>query len=374
MRSLHHHHNSREVGSVRSRSSGQITTLITGGAGFVGTNVAGRLLEQGERVIIYDSLARPGVEKNINWLRHRFGDAVEVRLADIRNRYALYEAVQRVQKVFHFAGQVAVTTSLDNPREDFEINMVGTLNLLEAIRQMDSPPSLLFTSTNKVYGQMNDIALQESGSRYEPQDQYIRNHGIGEERSLDFHSPYGCSKGGADQYVVDYARTYGLSTVVFRMSCIYGEHQLGTEDQGWVAHFLIQALKGNPITIYGDGMQVRDVLYVGDLVDAMLLAQQNASNLAGKAFSIGGGAENTLSLIELTGLIEEMGGVYPQVQYADWRIGDQKYYVSNYSAFNKETSWKPKVSVSDGVQRLYRWLQKEYDLRPEGVIARESTL
>ncbi len=350
------------------------TTLITGGAGFIGTNVARRLLEQGERVIIYDSLSRPGVEKNINWLRNQYGNALEVQLADIRNRYALGEAVKRAQKVFHFAAQVAVTTSLDNPREDFEINMVGTINLLEAIRNTPNPPSLLFTSTNKVYGQMNDIGLQKKDTRYEPADHFIRNHGIGEERSLDFHSPYGCSKGGADQYVVDYARTYGLPTVVFRMSCIYGEHQMGTEDQGWVAHFLIQALKGNSITIYGDGMQVRDVLYVGDLVDAMLLAQQHAKHLAGKAFSIGGGAENTLSLIELIRLIEELSGIHPEVHFSDWRMGDQKYYVANTSSFNRETAWQPKVSVRDGVERLYRWLQKEYDLHPSGVLARESVL
>ncbi|MFW5774856.1 MAG: GDP-mannose 4,6-dehydratase [Chitinivibrionales bacterium] len=369
-----HHNKEKSHAKYEKKGGDHKTTLITGGAGFIGTNVAKRLLEQGEHVIIFDNLARVGVEKNINYLRHHYGNAVEVQLADIRNRYALYEAVNRVQKVFHFAAQVAVTTSLDNPREDFEINMGGTLNLLEAIRRMNTPPSLLFTSTNKVYGQMSDIGLQKNSTRYEPSDRFIRDHGIGEERSLDFHSPYGCSKGGADQYVVDYARTYGLPTVVFRMSCIYGEHQMGTEDQGWVAHFLIQALKGNPITIYGDGMQVRDVLYVGDLVNAMLLAQNNAPQLAGRAFSIGGGAENTLSLIELISLIQEVSGAAPEVRFADWRIGDQKYYVANTSSFNRETRWKPIINVREGVRRLYHWLQEEYKLHPSGVLARERAL
>jgi CDP-paratose 2-epimerase len=258
--------------------------------------------------------------------------------------------------VFHFAAQVAVTTSLVDPVHDFDVNAGGTLNLLEAMRALKSPPPLVFTSTNKVYGGLGDVPLVRRGGRYEPRDADVRRHGVSEERPLDFHSPYGCSKGTADQYVIDYARSFGLRTIVFRMSCIYGPHQFGTEDQGWVAHFLIRAIEGDPIVLYGDGMQVRDILFIEDLVDAFLLAQRHMDRHAGTAFNIGGGAANTTSLLELLDLIEELHGERPDVAFQEWRTGDQRYYVSDTRRFQAATGWRPRVGVEAGVARLYEWL------------------
>jgi CDP-paratose 2-epimerase len=267
--------------------------------------------------------------------------------------------------VFHFAAQVAVTTSLYNSMHDFQVNARGTLNLLEAIRSMDDPPPLVFTSTNKVYGGLPDVKLHVRQGRYEPVDETIRQSGIGEWRPLDFHSPYGCSKGAADQYVIDYARTFGLPAAVFRMSCIYGPHQFGTEDQGWVAHFLIRAIQGKPITLYGDGMQVRDVLFVDDLLDAFLLAQANMPAVSGRAFNIGGGPTNTISLIELLEIIRELHGSKPKVQSGAWRPGDQRYYVSDTSRFTGAAGWAPKVGWREGVKRLYEWLRDSGAARPK---------
>ncbi|MGI8508072.1 MAG: NAD-dependent epimerase/dehydratase family protein [Gemmatimonadaceae bacterium] len=332
--------------------------LITGGAGFVGCNVAHRLLSAGTPVLLFDNLSRPGVERNLRWLRDTHGDNVKAEVADVRDRVALGRAAARARQVFHFAAQVAVTTSLVDPREDFEINAGGTLNLLEALRALPEPPPLVFTSTNKVYGGLEDVSLVRRDGRYEPEDLELRQRGISEERALDFHSPYGCSKGTADQYVLDYSRSYGLRTIVFRMSCIYGPRQFGTEDQGWVAHFLIRAIERQPIVLYGDGMQVRDVLFIDDLVDAFLLAQQNMDTQAGRAFNIGGGPERTTSLIELLDLIEEMHGERPKLEREGWRTGDQRYYVSDTQRFQKATGWQPHVGVKTGVARLYRWLME----------------
>jgi CDP-paratose 2-epimerase len=253
---------------------------------------------------------------------------------------------------------VAVTTSLVNPTHDFDVNARGTLNVLEAIRQRTTPPPLVFTSTNKVYGGLTDIALV-NGSRYEPADMSLRAAGISEARPLDFHSPYGCSKGTADQYILDYARTFGLPAVVFRMSCIYGPHQCGTEDQGWVAHFIVQSIEGRPIVIYGDGEQVRDVLFIDDLVDAFLTATTHIDHVHGQAFNIGGGPRNTTSLLELLELIERMHGRRPAVSFEEWRPGDQRYYVSNIGKFHDATGWTPKMSFADGAGCLYRWLLGE---------------
>jgi CDP-paratose 2-epimerase len=329
--------------------------LITGGAGFIGTNLADALARRGRSVILYDNLSRNGVERNLAWLRRQHGERVEAEIADVRDRQRLCEAVRRAGQVFHFAAQVAVTTSLADPAEDFAVNAGGTLNLLEAIRECPSPPPLVFTSTNKVYGGLDDLTFTAAGGRYEP-DEAARG-GIGERRPLDFHSPYGCSKGAADQYVIDYARSYGLQTVVLRMSCIYGPHQCGTEDQGWVAHFLIRALQGQPITLYGDGRQVRDILYVDDLVQAFLLAQARMGEVRGRAFNIGGGPRNTVSLLELLELIEELNGRAPEVAFGPWRTGDQRYYVSDHSSFTEATGWRPQVGTLDGVASLHRWLQ-----------------
>ena len=341
--------------------NGKKPVLITGGAGFIGTNVAHRLLENDQRVILFDNLSRPGVIKNLEWLRQTHGDRVQFVRGDIRDAGAVAEVVRLAGRVFHFAAQVAVTTSLDDPISDFEINARGTLNLLEAIRAMDNPPPLVMTSTNKVYGDLQDVKIGTHGTRYEPEDPALRANGFSEMRGVDFHSPYGCSKGAADQYVLDYARTFKIPAVVFRMSCIYGLHQCGNEDQGWVAHFLIRAIADAPITIYGDGKQVRDILFVDDLVDAFLLAQENMKALSGQAFNIGGGPRNTISLLELLQVIEEVHGKKPQVHFADWRAADQLYYVSDTRKFAEATGWRAWVNVSAGVARLYDWLLENVD-------------
>lgn len=330
--------------------------LVTGGAGFIGTNVADRFLRSGYRVIIYDNLSRPGVERNLAWLERNYGDLVQVEIGDVRNENALRKLVRGVSKVFHFAAQVAVTTSLENPIEDFEVNARGTLNLLEAIRALSTPPQLVYTSSNKVYGDLADIKTVEEGQRYAPADAQMRAFGFSETRPLSFHSPYGCSKGAAGQYVLDYARTFRIPAVVFHMSCIYGLHQFGNEDQGWVAHFLIRSISDLPLTIYGDGKQVRDVLFADDLVDAFLLAHQHMRRLSGQSFNIGGGTANTISLLELLDAIEELQRKRPEVRFADWRSADQRYYVSDIRKFSDATGWQPKVGSREGITRLYRWL------------------
>jgi CDP-paratose 2-epimerase len=333
-------------------------TLITGGAGFVGVNVADRLLTEGKTVMVFDNLSRAGVEQNLAWLQYKHGANVRFVQADIRDKAAVAKAINGAAQIFHFAAQVAVTSSLVDPFYDFEVNAQGTLNLLEAIRNTTHQPPVIFASTNKVYGDLDDLGIIMNGTRYHPENTFFRQHGISEKRSLDFHSPYGCSKGVADQYMLDYSRTFGLKTAVFRMSCIYGPHQFGTEDQGWVAHFLIQALKGKPITLYGDGKQVRDVLFVEDLVDAYLLAMEHIDDISGQAFNIGGGVKNTISLLELCGLIGEIAGQKPDVKFDAWRPSDQKYYVSDFNKFYKRTGWAPQVSIQAGVQRLYNWLRE----------------
>ena len=332
--------------------------LITGGAGFVGVNLADRLLSEGKKVAVLDNLSRAGVEQNLAWLKEKHQHNLQVLITDIRDRAAVTKAVENAEKVFHFAAQVAVTSSLVDPFHDFEVNAQGTLNLLEAIRNAAHQPPVVFASTNKVYGDLDDLGIVMNGTRYHPENTAFRQHGISEKRNLDFHSPYGCTKGVADQYMLDYARTFGLKTVVFRMSCIYGPHQFGTEDQGWVAHFLIQALKNKPISLYGDGKQVRDILFVEDLVDAYLLAMENISNLSGNAFNMGGGVQNTVSLLELCDMIGDIMGKKPVVKFDDWRPSDQKYYVSDFSKFGAVTGWKPQVGTREGVQRLCDWLQE----------------
>jgi CDP-paratose 2-epimerase len=348
----------RAVNSDSERTRDGKPVLIVGGAGFIGTNLAHRLLSTGDRVRLFDNLSRAGVERNLRWLQATHGDQLTVEIADLRNEDALQRAMTGVGRVYHLGAQVAVTTSVDAPTSDFEVNARGTMNVLEAARAQPEPPSLLFTSTNKVYGGLEDLALRLRGDRYEPADEDPRERGVSERRHLEFHSPYGCSKGAADQYVLDYARTYGLQTIVFRMSCIYGPHQFGTEDQGWVAHFLVCALEGRPITIHGDGRQVRDVLFVEDLVDAMVLAQERAGLLSGRAFNIGGGPAHTVSLIELLALIRELHGRTPDLQRAGWRVGDQRWYVSDTRAFEEATGWRQRTDVREGMRRLHEWLRQ----------------
>lgn len=332
--------------------------LITGGAGFIGTNLAERLLSQGQRVLIFDNLSRSGVKTNLAWLRARYPNRLDVQLGDLRDKGQIQEAVRRASAVFHFAAQVAVTTSVADPQYDFAVNAQGTLHLLEAVRHLAPTAPVFFTSTNKVYGDLADIPLAQDNARYEPQDETIRQHGVGEERSLSFHGPYGCSKGVADQYILDYCRTFDLRGVVFRMSCIYGPHQFGNEDQGWVAHFVLRALQGQPITLYGDGKQVRDILFVDDLVDAFLWAHQHIDQVSGEAFNIGGGPENSLSLLELINIIEELQRRTVQLQFGDWRAGDQRYYVSDIRKFTAAAGWRPQVDGITGVHRLFNWLRQ----------------
>jgi CDP-paratose 2-epimerase len=334
--------------------------LITGGCGFIGTNVAHRLLNEGHRVIVFDNLSRAGVSRNLEWLTAVHGGNLEVEIGDVRDAAHLARLMPHVRHVFHFAAQVAVTTSLADPIEDFDVNARGTLNVLEAIRAQATPPSLLFTSTNKVYGDLQQLPLVQAGRRHQPADGNL--DGVGETTPLSFHSPYGCSKGTADQYVLDYARSYAIPAAVFRMSCIYGPHQFGNEDQGWVAHFLIRALEGKRITLYGDGRQVRDILFVDDLVDAFLAAWSSIDTIRGEAFNIGGGPENTVSLVELLDLIGSLGGARVHVDFDDWRVGDQRYYVSDTRRFTAVCGWAPRVGVRTGVEALYHWLRQATDV------------
>ncbi len=330
--------------------------LVTGGAGFIGTNLAAALAADGWTVHIFDLLARPGTETNLGWLERSFPGRVSFVRGDIRDFRAVSEAVRSADVIFHLAAQVAVTTSLLDPRTDFEVNALGTLNVLEAVRQSGKDRPLVYTSTNKVYGAMTDVPVAEEPTRYRYVD---RPWGIDETQPLDFHSPYGCSKGAADQYVRDYARVYGMPTVVFRMSCIYGPHQFGTEDQGWVAHFVISAVAGRPVTIYGDGKQVRDVLFVSDLVAALRAAVDRIRVAAGQVYNIGGGPENTLSIWhEFAPLLAEtLGAPLPNPAFGPWRTGDQKIYISDIRRAMRDLGWQPRVGVREGLRLLADWVR-----------------
>lgn len=333
--------------------------LITGGCGFIGCNTAKRLQALGHRVTLFDNLSRPGADRNLAWLRAQ-GDFDFVR-GDVRDSTQVIEVVRqgRFDVVIHLAAQVAVTTSVQEPRRDFEINALGTLNVLEAVRLHSPDTVVLNASTNKVYGKSEGLAVRELSMRYELPD---LPYGVNETQPLDFHSPYGCSKGAADQYVTDYARIYGLRTVNFRQSCIYGYRQFGVEDQGWVAWFTIAHLLGRPITIYGTGKQVRDVLFVDDLLDCYLIAIERIDQVAGMTFNIGGGPANTLSLLEFLDLLEELSGQPVVYGFADWRPGDQPVYISDIRRVQSILIWQPQVDVITGVSRLYGWVEANLDL------------
>jgi CDP-paratose 2-epimerase len=346
---------------VRTRPT---AAVVTGGAGFVGTNLAARLAASGRDVYVLDNLSRTGVEENLRWLCETFGERIHVELADVTDETAFRRVLPHASNVFHLAAQVAVTTSLEEPLHDHAINVTGTLTLLEELRRLERPPTLLYTSTNKVYGALPDVRLARRADRWEPADPRLCHAGIGEERPLDFCTPYGCSKGAADQYVLDYAKSFGLRTVVFRMSCIYGPHQHGNEDQGWVAHFLRAAKAGRPITIYGDGAQVRDILFVDDLVEAMLLAVDGIEGITGQAFNIGGGPENTVSLLELIDLIELLEAAPVDVLADAERPGDQRWYVSDTRKFRAATGWRPRVGATEGIEALADWLASSRTLEP----------
>lgn len=328
--------------------------MVTGGAGFIGSNLTHRLLAQGHEVTVYDNLARRGTEKNVAWLRKNHGDRFGLVQADVRDYASVVQALEGFEIVYHLAAQVAVTWSVADPREDFEINALGTLNVLEASRRSKESPIVLFTSTNKVYGGMDEVEITEHEKRY---GYASLPKGVSEAQPLDFHSPYGCSKGAADQYVRDYARIYGLRTVVMRMSCIYGPRQFGIEDQGWVAHFLISSVLGRPITIYGDGKQVRDILYIDDLLRAFEQAVDRIDVTAGQVYNMGGGPENTISVwTEFREVLTELLGHDIDANYDDWRPGDQLVYISDPTKARRALDWEPTTSVRVGIEKLFRWV------------------
>ncbi|HEX6943386.1 MAG TPA: NAD-dependent epimerase/dehydratase family protein [Gemmatimonadaceae bacterium] len=330
--------------------------LITGGAGFIGVNLAERELAAGKAVTILDNFSRRGSDLNADWLRRNSGPALRIVRADVRtDRDVLQAEVDRADVVFHLAAQVAVTLSVTDPRHDFEVNALGTFNVLDAARRRPTPPIVVYASTNKVYGKMADVAIEQRGDRYAYRD---LPQGVDESRPLEFYSPYGCSKGAGDQYMMDFDRIYGVPTVVFRQSCIYGRHQFGIEDQGWLAWFAICALRNDPVTIFGDGRQVRDTLFIDDLNEAYSLAVRHIDQTRGRAYNIGGGPANTLSLLELVTLLRDEFGLPLNPATSDWRPGDQLVYVSDIRRAEADFGWKPRTAPQDGVGQMISWLRE----------------
>lgn len=329
--------------------------LVTGGAGFIGCNYVHRLLGRGDEVVIYDNLSRRGADANLRWLRQEYGPhAFRLAVGDVQDVEGLHDLMEGIEVVVHLAGQTAVTTSVEDPRADFQDNALGTFNVLEAARQAAHNPIVLYASTNKVYGKMEQTEVVEQETRYAYRN---RAHGVPESQPLDFHSPYGCSKGAGDQYVRDYARIYELPTVGFRQSCIYGPRQMGVEDQGWVAWFAIAAVMDEPITIFGDGKQVRDVLYIDDLLDVYDRSVEHIATAAGQIYNVGGGPRHTMSVWrEFQPLLERLTGRSIDVSYGDWRPGDQRIYVSDIRKAEAELGWRPQVGVEEGVTRLFDWV------------------
>jgi CDP-paratose 2-epimerase len=337
--------------------------LVTGGSGFIGCNLVDALATRGDDVLVFDNFARAGVAENANWLKARHGERVAFLAADIRDQAAVDGAVAGACAVLHLAGQVAVTSSLERPVEDFEINARGTLNVLEAVRRLNPQAAVVFASTNKVYGRLlKDGDIVRRGRRYLPTGPL--DAGVGETMPLDLYSPYGCSKGAADQYVHDYARVFGLRTVVLRMSCIYGPRQFGTEDQGWIAHFLLQAMRRKPITIYGDGLQVRDALHVSDAVAAWLGALDRIDDVRGRVFNLGGGTANSISLLELLERIATLRGEEPEVLFDAGRPGDQPWYVTDVSAIAQALGWRARMPLDGGLRSLDAWLETRFGEMP----------
>jgi len=344
--------------SKQSNGDGKLrdfrSVVIFGGAGFIGSNLAHHLLRETKaKVHVFDNLSRPGSRHNLEWLQKAANDSgrLKITIGDVRNCTLVERAVRHATEIYHLAAQVAVTNSIDDPRLDFEVNAGGTLNILEAARRAGHRPFILYTSTNKVYGSLSGQSLIAYRRYYRlaPQDS------VTEEQPLNFHSPYGCSKGAADQYVRDYARIYGLPTVVLRMSCIAGTRQFGTEDQGWVAHFIYSALQGEPVTIYGDGRQTRDVLWVDDLIDAMNAVRENLPRTAGEVFNVGGGSANTTSLLELIDQIEASLRIKIEYNFAKARPGDQMFYVTNHDKLTRMTGWAPRTPLPETVEQIARW-------------------
>ena len=342
--------------------------VLFGGAGFIGCNWAQRLLETSDaKVHIFDNLARWGVKHNLEWLQRLAGDSgrLQVTIGDVRDAALVERAARGATEIYHFAAQVAVTSSLADPRYDFDVNLGGTLNVLEAARKSSRPPLVVFTSTNKVYGTMAGKPLVVTRERY----RFADDRGISEAQPLDFHSPYGCSKGAAEQYVHDYARSFGLPTVALRMSCVAGPRQFGNEDQGWVAHLLYSAMEDRPVVFYGDGRQVRDVLYVGDLLDAFEALYEKRGVAEGQVYNIGGGAENATSLLELAARIERVTGKRLRWTHEAARAGDQLVYVTDHSKLTRETGWRPQTSLRETLDALLDWWTRNRALLPHAARA-----
>jgi CDP-paratose 2-epimerase len=338
-------------------------TIITGGAGFIGSNAASRCLKRGDQVVVVDNLSRPGVLKNLEWLRPQGSlEFAKVDVRDSEELSRLFREHRDADRVLHLAAQVAVTTSVLSPREDFEVNALGTFNVLEAMRLAHLTAPVIYSSTNKVYGEMTDVGVVETQGRYAYK---TLPGGVSEERNLDFHSPYGCSKGAADQYVIDYHRIYGLRTIVFRQSCIYGYRQFGAEDQGWVAWFMIASQLGRPITVFGDGRQVRDILFIDDLLDAYDAAFGAGDAAVGRAYNIGGGPDNVLSLLELLNYIEKRRSQDLPYALSDWRPGDQKVFVSDIRRAQADIGWRPRINCLQGLELLYDWVRENQGLFSE---------
>ena len=331
--------------------------LITGGAGFIGSNYVSRLLQRGEDVTIFDNLSRIGGRNNLEWLSETFGsNSFKFIKGDIRNEKEINTCAKDVDVIVHLAAQVAVTNSVNDPVEDFEINARGTFNVLEAARNSNNLPIVLYASTNKVYGSLKHLKIVEEPSRYRYKDY---TQGISEEFSLDFHSPYGCSKGCGDQYAHDYGRIYNLPTIVLRQSCIYGPKQFGIEDQGWVAWFIIASILKKKITIYGNGKQVRDILYIDDLLDLYDLVIKNIDVSAGNIFNVGGGIENTISIwSEFGPILEKFHKEKIPFTNEDWRPGDQKVFVTDIRKAQQVLNWSPKIGVQEGIGLLFDWVNK----------------
>lgn len=333
--------------------------LVFGGGGFIGSNAVSYFAKRGYKVTIFDNFSRYGTEENLSWIKSNNPDVIVLR-GDIRNFDEVNRAVKNQDIIFHLAAQVAVTTSVTDPLTDFEINAKGTFNVLEAARLQKKKPIVIYSSTNKVYGGMEEIKIVEKKGQYAYESKAT---GISEQMNLDFHSPYGCSKGAADQYVRDYYRIYGIPTVVFRQSCIYGPRQFGIEDQGWVAWFIIATAMGKPVTVYGDGKQVRDVLYIDDLIKLFEIAVEKIEVAKGKVFNVGGGPKNTLAVWSSFGpILEKLFGHKIPVTFSDWRPGDQKVYISDIRMVEKVLGWKPTIDVEDGIERLFKWVTGNKEL------------
>lgn len=330
--------------------------LITGGAGFIGVNAADRFIRRGYEVTIFDNLSRKGTEHNLTWLNQEHPGKFNFIKGDIRyDLDILKQEIAKCDFIFHLAAQVAVTSSILDPRNDFEINVLGTLNILELVRQSSNQPALIYSSTNKVYGDLEWLTAEEGDTRYGWKD---CPHGITESTPLDFHSPYGCSKGAADQYVHDYSRIYRLKTVVLRQSCIYGYHQFGIEDQGWIAWFITALLLGKPLIVYGSGKQVRDILFIDDLTKLYEMIVENIEKVSGKIYNVGGGADNAISLLELLNILKTKYGLNTQFALAEPRTGDQKIFISNNLSLEKDLNWKPGIGIAEGLDKIIYWLKE----------------